>query len=217
MKHNLVSKIIELGKKNESPVIIEALIENQLKLDTNNIELLIRLSLLELEPPIADYDKSITCLKKILSIDKNNIYALLITAYIYDNCLGGIDEFLFKQITSIQTKNNELKSMLKYVASWFYDHKNIKNKTQLLQESIKYCSNHVLNYVKLADLYFQQGRNEEANILIENALKNVKKIYSNKEIIESDSTDVTEFLNERIKGIHLTNLNFELIQKKKLI
>ncbi len=209
---DLISKVIELSKSDEL-LKIEELIEDVLKKEPKNIELLLRLAVLEVDPPFADHEKSIASLGKVLAIDKNNAIATLLLAYVNYYCVAGVDEELMSKLNSIRTNDNEINSMLKYVASWFYIDKDPRLEELLLQESINFCKEHVYNYVHLAELYFKQGRNQEARVLIEKALRNVKKIYSFNGEEEYDATDVDEFLNERIKGICLTDPNLESIEE----
>ncbi|MBD3231047.1 hypothetical protein GF322_00095 [Candidatus Dependentiae bacterium] len=210
---DLISKIIELSKKDELRKI-ERLIEDKLKEEPNNIGLLLRLAVLEIDPPFADHEKSIFFLQKVLAIDNNNAIAILLLAYVNYYCIAGIDEKLMNKLNSIYTDDNEINSMLKYVASWFYIDKDSKLEEMLLQESINFCESHVYNLVHLAELYFKQGRTQEAKALVEKALSNVKKIYRfdmDDEVY--DATDVDEFLNERIKGIYLTESNLKFIKE----
>ena len=213
---DLISKIIELSKDwgIEELEKIESLIENKLKEDPSNIALWLRLAILELVPPLVDHEKSIDSLNRALAIDKNNAIATLLLAYVNYYCVAGIDEELMNKLNSISTDDNEINSMLKYVASWFYIDKDPKFEEMLLQESINSSEDHVYNYVHLAKLYFKQGRNQEAVVLVKKALDNIKKIYSLNDSKEGyDFTDVNKFLNERIKGICLTDSNLKFIKE----
>ncbi len=219
-KNDFVSKIIELSN-NDDEEKAAAMIEERLKEEPNNIELWLRLALLELYPPIADYEKSIESCEKVLDFEKNNVIAILLIAYIKDRLLGGIDEKLKNKLCFLTTDSAELNSMLRYVASWYYaaswyyERKEDPNmKEQLLKESINLYKGHVWNYVCLAVLYFSKGRDLEAKELVKMALKNVQKVYriDNDDNLEYDATDSNEFLNERINGIHITSGNLERIK-----
>lgn len=193
----------------ESPRIFE-FVEKQLAQKTTEPELLFSMARTIIAPPNVDERLSIACLEKILIHDKNNVNALLLITYVYRHYLGGIDEQLLNKILSLHTQNPESNSMLKYVASWSYDNDPYKQE-KLLKTSISEYSEHVWNYVDLARFYLNQGKNIEAKELIKKALSNVKKIYNNTEITKYDPTDIDEFLNERIKGIYLTDVNFKTI------
>lgn len=210
----LISKIIELSRSNKL-IEIEKLLEEQLRHEPNNVELWLRLAVLELASPLNDCYKGIACLEKILALEENNPVALLLLAYINHYELGGINKTLMEKLNSIHTNSAELNSMLKYAISWFYFEKDAKLEEQFLKASISIYKNHVWNYVRLAKLCFKQSRKVEAKDFIQTALKNVKKVYSPGEYIGFDITDINKFLNENIKGIYLSKENIKEFKKLK--
>ena len=213
--NELDTKILKLSQVGgiETLLEIEKLLEQALNKDPHNIDLLLRLAILEQEVPLADHERSTSILENILKRDPSNAIALLLLSYVNYYCIPGIlNESLFQKLISLKTGNKETDSMLKYAASWFYtDHTNNNNLEQLLKESIKTCQSHVYNYSKLAGLYLKQNRPTEAKLLVQKALKNVVKIYTDEDC--HDITNVQEFLGERIKGIYLTTINFQTLKK----
>lgn len=193
------------------------LVEEQLQHKCDDINLWIALAITIIAVPIVDYEKSIACLHRALTLDNNNPIALIVLAHVYEYELGGIDDILLHQIKTLHTNSNEINSMLKYVASWSYS-QGKKNdpeiEEQLLKESIKLCNKYVWNYEHLARLYVQQNRYLEINSLIKKALSNVKKIYTNKNINEYDITNVNDFINSRIKGTHISDSNIKFIKEE---
>lgn len=133
----------------------------------------------------------------------------------YEYELGGIDDMLLHQIKNLHTDSDEINSMLKYVASWSCS-KGKKDdpemEEKLLKESILLCSKHVWNYEHLARLYIQQKRYLEVNSLIKKALNNIQKMYTDDD--DYNLTDIDEFINERIKGIHLNDICIEIVREK---
>jgi tetratricopeptide (TPR) repeat protein len=215
--NDLETKIIGLNKNNKIEINdkiekIEILIEEKLKQEPNNIELWLKLAMLELEIPLVDHEKSIKCLEKVLTIEKNHAITTLLLATVHNYYLGDIDEMLVNKLNTIQTDSDEINSMLKYATSWFYEYKDTKQEEKLLKESINIYPKHVCNYVSLAKLYFRLGKDAEAKKLVQKALKNVKKIYSDCDI-DYIPTSVEEFLNEYVKGIHLPNIVFKMIEE----
>ncbi len=212
-KNDLAAKIIELEKKNTREKV-EVLLEGKLKEDPKNIDLWLRLAVLKLYFPFHDEYKSIEYLEEILKIEKDNPIALLLKAYINHYYLWGIDKELFDKLNSIHTSNNELNSMLKYVANLYYYEKkeDPEKEKQLLKESINLYTGHVWNYVCLAYLYFSKGQNLEAKELIKKALKNVKKVYSDDDL-EYDLTDPNKFIEQNIKGIYLSRNQLKNIKE----
>ena len=211
-KNDLISKIIELDKKGEREKI-EVLIEERLKEEPNNVDLWLRLAKVELLFPFCDNFKSIACLEEVLKIEKDNPIAILMLAYVTDLNVGTMGKELMNKLCLLKMDFDELNSMFRYMASRFYWGKNSEKERQLLEESINIYKGHVNNYVRLADLYFLQGRDSEAKELIKQALKNVKKVYS-EDLSEYDSTDPNEFIEERIKGVYMTSGDLESIKAK---
>ena len=194
-KNDLVAKILELDKedKEDKWVEIEKLLENGLKKDPNNIDLWIRLAVLELDHPFHDEERGMECVEEVLKIEKDHPIALLLKAYIQDRHFGSSDKKLTDKLSSLVTNSNEINSMLRFAASWYYDSKDPVKEEKLLEESINFYQGHVWNYVHLAGKYFDEGRNQEAKELVKKALKNVRKIFSIGEW-EYDPTDVKEIL-----------------------
>jgi tetratricopeptide (TPR) repeat protein len=194
---------------------VYSLVEEQLKYESNNINLWISLAIAIITVPIVDYEKSIACLEKALAIDSNHPIALIVLAHVYEYQLGGIDDILLHRIKTLKTDSDEINSMLKYVASWSYSYTKKQHydlEEELLKESIALYDKHVWNYEHLARLYLQQQRYLEVNSLIKKALSNVQTIYYEHSGI--DITNIEKFINEQIKGTHITDINVEIIQKK---
>lgn len=208
---NFDLKIIELSKNNEIEKL-EAVLEEKLNQEPTNIDLWFKLALVELCFPFEDGFKGRDCIEKILAIQENNPIALLLLAYIQFYYLGGLEEALMLKLNSLHTVSDEINSMLRYAASWFYFLKDEQIKEQFLKESVSIYSGHVRNYVHLANAYFAKGFHEEAKGLIKKALGNVVKVYNDDDVV--DITDVNEFLNERIKGIYITDVNLKSIEEK---
>jgi uncharacterized protein HemY len=104
----------------------------------------------------------------------------------------------------MHTKNAQLNSMLKYAASWFYrENDDNELEEKYLKESIDLYQGHVWNYEHLAKLYQKQGREHEANDLMQKAQSNVKKVYGlgNRQV---DPTSLVVLWNELITGIYRT-------------
>lgn len=190
-------------------------LEEQIITDPNNIDLLLRLALFELEPPEGDPDKCIEYLNRILNLDENNVIALLFFAHLHEYVVFFIPDKLLTKIETLYTDNAEHNSMLKYVASWSYGEfrkNNLTKEEKLLNESIEIYSGHVWNYVHLARLCAEQGRIVESQKLAQKALANIQKVYSY-DALEYDPTKITDFLNTEIKGINLNDVQFGIVKK----
>lgn len=189
-------------------------LKEQLRHESKDVNFWLSLAITIVAPPFGDEETSIIFINKALAIDNNNPIALIILAHVYEYNLGGIDDMLLHQIKNLHTNSNEINSMLKYVASWSYSDgkkNDSKMEEQLLRESILLCDKHVWNYKHLARLYRRQQRYLEINNLLKKALKNVKTVYY--EYSGVDITNIDKFINEHIKGTHITDCNVGFIHR----
>lgn len=186
------------------------------KLDQNprNIDILFQLALLEIMPPEGDDIKCTAYLEQILALDKDNIEALLLLAYLKYYCLfEEADEHLMNKLSSFKSSSAELDSILRYAASWFFQFKgNDEQEIFFLKESISLDQKNVWPYFKLAQSYFSQSKNLEAKELIRKALGNIKKVYDDS-FDDYDKTSLNDFLNHNIRGIYVTKPQKEIIEE----
>ncbi len=222
-KNDLVTKILELDKedKEDKWVEIEKLLENGLKKDPNNIDLWIRLAVLELRSPFLDKEKSIECLENVFKIEKDHPIALLLKAYILDQDFDSSDKNLTNKLSSLKTNSDVMNSMFRYAASWYYKKiEDFDREEKLLRESINFYQGHVWNYMRLAALCLEKGQEQEANELVKTALKNnlenissmVQKIPSIEEW-RPDPTDVNNLLYEFFDSMQLLRRKFRDIKE----
>ena len=191
---------------------MEELIEEYLKENPNDVEILITLALTVDTVPLADCEKAVTILKKVLNIDPHNAYALILCAYIEVHNMA-ISNDIFERLCTIHNDNPEIMSMIAFVKSWGYKtYKDYDNYEKSLLKSIELCQNYTRNYESLGYFYIKQGKIYEGKELLKKALLNIKHIYDQTDMYEI--YDVTEFLNERIKGIHITEPNFEFLEER---
>lgn len=169
----------------------------------------LKIAWLTLKPPIADHIKTLECLEKAFNLGPDNPTTWILFAFTYEYaCLGPLDEKHYLKIISLSDSISDLefRSMLKYAASWYcsYHKKNPRIEEMLLLESIQLYDKDVNNYLHLARLYLNNERFLQALPYFKKAISNVKKIYCDNEI--RNPSDINEFLNEMIRGIHLTNV-----------
>ncbi len=203
----------------EAALEAEKIIIKELEKDPYNIDLLLRFAILEKDVPLGDYEKSFIILNSALAYKPKNPLVLLILAAFYNFDGHGITKDLHDKIISYQTDTPEIKSMLYYALSWYYAEIGDKNKLEdILQESVNLYSKHVFNQYDLAELYYKKNKLREAKTLIQNAIANVIKIYTNDEdFIGYDNTSATQYINEIIRGTHITDGTYarlkELLRK----
>lgn len=153
-------------------------------------------------------DLAENCLKKIYEYDKSNVYATMLHAYIAAHD-SHIDDELFEKLCNVKTHNLELQSMIEYLKSYYYFLKNDTLNEKVLQNSVALCDKHVWNLVNLGRIYIKKGDYKEGQRLIKKALSNIEYTYDEHPI--EDQLDLNEYFNETIKGIHLTDSNYNSI------
>ena len=215
----VVSLKTELIKKLNDLIIIhnfdeaEKIMEELLANEPYNTELWLRYAVLELNSPLTDPIRSIECLNKIFQYDKYNFEAILLLCCIYHFHLGDIDDELISKLDSVKTNDKEKLSMIEYIKSWYYDRKeDNKMYEQVLLKSIELFSGNVLNYKRLAQFYVKNGNIKRSQELIKLALKNITLVYS-KDYFH-DFTDVNEYFNEFVRGIHSTSNHYESLEEE---
>lgn len=216
-KSELALKIIEINDDDDSGEKAEFLLEELIAQDPTDIDLWMRLAILEIKPPIVDYFRNFAYLEHVLKLSPQNPKALLCLAYSHVHDYIGMPDDVFLRLKAIKTDSNELNSMFKYAMSWYYQDKNdFEQQEKLLNESINYYQEHVWNYVNLARCYIKKNKIIEAHQLVEKALKNVKNVQDPETGWRYDYTDVDEYINERVKGISQSFWNFESLKKMVL-
>lgn len=214
MNLELSLKIIELHKNDPHGERVEKFLEDSIAKDPTNIDLWLRLAILEIKAPIVDYDRSFACLNEVFKLEAEHPIALLCLAYSYSREFGFVSEELFKRLQAVKTDSAELNSMLNYAMSWFY-RKNETNdeEIRLLQISVDCYQGHVWNYIHLAR-YYSSRDYKKSLMFYKNAFKNIVKVYKEPPFNDVyDHTDVDEYINAYIKGIYIVEDTFNRIKK----
>jgi tetratricopeptide (TPR) repeat protein len=149
--------------------------------------------------PFADQQDSAYILSNILEYDPHNGIVMVLRAYMqywYSRLIH--NKSWVDELSSVVTGDAEIDSMMRYVASLYYEIGDQDIRENLLMQSINLCQDHVYNYRDLAMLYLKQGKFEKAAKLMGLALKNIKKIYRG---CKPDITDYHSFIMEFITGI----------------
>ncbi len=152
----------------------------------------------------SDYPEE--CLRKILEYDQDNLYAIMLLVYInaHDSY---ISDQLFKQLCNLKSNDNQILSMIEYEKIWYY--KDVENYERVLTDSVQLYDKHVWNNVKLGYIYLEKGEIKIGQELILKGLKNVQLVYDDDTVY--DELSIEEYFNETIKGIHLTDINYNSI------
>jgi len=189
----------------------EHLLRSYMKNDRNDIELLIRLAILQLYPPLSDEIKCIEYLEQILEFDEANEKALIILGFVKEWRLCGLDKVLLEKLINLDVANRETASMINYILGWHYLYKDAKLFEKYLENSISLYPYHVNNFIDLGKHYINIGKMQVGRNLLKTAIKNIRHVFTTDEIfiIPTDITSPDDFINENIKGIYITedNLN----------
>jgi len=191
--------------------LIKNIIDEYLVKNPEDTDVRLRLAMLEFTVPWEDPELVSKYLNEIFKYDPHNIYATLTLACIQDTLRGEITDEVFAKLNNLVSENSEINSMIELAKAWYYECKdNSELYEKYLLSSISYCDKHVENYRALAYLYIQKGKKDEARKFAKKALNNVKVVYT-QDSSTIDITDVEKFINEYIKGTHITNSNLKSI------
>ncbi len=210
---SLIKNLIETIKETYSEEILQQIIEHfkkYLTIHPFDTEIWTKFALLFLQLP-KDEINAMGCLQKILEYDPKNVIAKILLACFADYALY-VDKPIFEIVYSIKTTNQEFLSIIEIEKSWYYSYTDHKMYKKVLLRSIDYCDSFVLNYKLLGLHYLCEEKDiKKARYCFQKALNNIQYVYTMNE--HYDPLNIAEFFNERLKGIHTTQPNFESIQE----
>ncbi len=197
---------------------IKNLINEYLKKNPADTDVRLRLVMLEYAPGWEDPELLSKYLNEIFKYDPDNIYAALILAYTQYLFLAEVTDAVFTKLNNLSSENFEILSMIELAKAWYYkckDNNDLYEKHLL--SSISYCNKHVSNYRALAYYYPQKWKKNEAIQFTKKGLHNFQVVFNDDyysiNTTDSDITDVEKFINEFLKGIHITEPNLKSIYK----
>lgn len=211
----LYNEILNLSKELTYDKLeeIDRLLESYIEKDAYNTDLLLRISVLQLCPPLMDTERCIYYLLRILAYDKENLFALLILSYVENEMLGGMSDDLFNILCNLKMDDEEEQSLVYYcLAGYYYYRDDCEKFEEMITLAIKTYPYHVKSYVSLGKFYIRNKNMVIGKDLIRTALANIRLVYSN--VSEIDVTDYKEFINENIKGVHITEVNLEGLKER---
>jgi tetratricopeptide (TPR) repeat protein len=208
------SKLINIFKNEktkEAAEDLELFLEEHLAKNPYDTEIWIKLALVVYWAPLYDDLKAAECLKKILKYNPKNVRAILLLVYILDHCMG-FDDDLFKQLCDTCTDNEEYMSMIEYVKTSYYFDKDEALYQASFEKSIECCDRFVWNHVKLGQFFLYKKNLEKGYYYLQKGIMNIEYVYDEHHPYP-DALDIEEFFNERFKGIHMTQSNYEIIME----
>ncbi|MGN7761429.1 tetratricopeptide repeat protein [Paenibacillus sp. 22594] len=211
---NEFEKEISEAVRNYDIEKVETIIEQQLLAYPNNIDLLIRLAVAVLTIPLVDYPKSLACIHRIYEQDEKNVAATILECCVHYYHLAGIDEGLVRKINNIDVTNTYASSIKRLILSWRFAVTDKEKQVEMLRQAIALDPNNVKSYIQLGRIFINQGNVLEGRSLIKKALENIKLVYDKNTIF--DFSDFNEYLNQKVRGIHLSNENKKSIERMLL-
>jgi tetratricopeptide (TPR) repeat protein len=188
---------------------LQLMFEDYLRKNPYDTEVRIKFSFVLYRSLLNANISAINCLEKILEYEPNNILVSLIIFYIHQH-ESVIDQEVFEKLSNLQTEDTQIQSMIEYAKSWYHivrdDYDEYEN---CLLKSIELCDKYLWNYVDLGQLYIKRRDLAKGYTLIKKGLENFEYVYDEQH--PQDILDIEEFFNERFKGIHLSQPNYEII------
>lgn len=141
--------------------------------------------------------------------------ALLILMRMQDYIYREVDEDVYKLLRHYQPRNREEQSLIEFAKAWYFEGKKMDEEyARHLEKSITVYPKYVLNYIALGNYYEEKGQKEKAKSLFLKGMKNVRQIYRVNGGPDPLVSDYHEFINEKIKGIHLSSGTYDLIKER---
>lgn len=217
MKKNILIQVNNLLNNNDLTFSIlekaENLILDYLKEKENDTQMWYYLAILDLMPPLVDFDNSINYLKNVWNISKE-IKAIIYIAVIQDiHCM--ISDEIFNIIKEYKTNDKKLLSMCHYcMGLYFKDKENfIEESIQSFMKTIELYPCFVHSYYELGKIYKKEN-SQKSKLFYENSYKNVKSIFN--ETTDYNWLSIDNFENEIIFGTHLTQEKYDYLKQLSL-
>lgn len=203
-------EIIKLYKtNNEGESLVEAYLEEILEKNPHDIDAILRLAIVNANIPFCDYEQSEEILNTIFTLDPYHTKAWILLMHwrifypIYTD--QEVNNFIH-----LKTNSSDEQAMIYFVISeYFYFKKSLNQEIEYLKKSIQTCNTLVHNHWHLASRFKQKNDLLQSKYHYEQALQNVIEVYDR----AVDYSDPEEYLNEHVRGTHLSSINFGSIKK----
>jgi tetratricopeptide (TPR) repeat protein len=204
-------------KYNRNVLDDEAAVEKQLRQDPKNIDLWMKLAIIELTIPLVDNFKALECINKVYEIDRHNINALILECWTYIYGLGGIDQRLLEKLSDAKTSDNKSLAIISYLKSWHYWRLGEGNDTEkeqyYLRESILHHPGLIHVYTTLCKIYMEKGKLQEAEETMKKAIENL--LLNKEHRVESDDPyDFEDYIDTFFTGMFYADSYYEELNKK---
>lgn len=189
-------------KKNDTPFLNELKFELQEYLRDKPLDtkLLLNYALASYLTPIGSLDETFNLLDKVLLIEPNNFYAIILSAYLQDTWCGGINKKTYILLDNLKEETASHQSIVEMIKSWNYSNIDIR-KEQALIKAILLDPSYPQHHIDLGMLYLSQDKHKEGREYINIGLKKIKKII-NDDDSPLEELDCETFINVFIKGYY---------------
>lgn len=199
----------EMIKKNDV-IGIETILKKELEKKPQDVEILFKICLTELQFPLEDYESALNYINEIYKISPKNITALILESGINWHSFGFIEEELFTRLIGVNCEDKETRAIIYYLQSLYYHFKNdvVKEKS-LLEKSINAYDKFVYPYKALGDILKNEPNVKLSEKMFKKAIENIQKIYQQDDFY--DFMNVENYVSEYITGTAISKSNYEYL------
>lgn len=199
------------NKQTESFQVLESmriLVQGYLQDNPCDSEILVKLTLIQNTPPMSA--RASKYLDQALLYD-SNIKILLALSFLEYDQECGISESTMARLQAITADTREENALVWYAKSlYYYKNYNYTEYESALNNSLRFYSGFVWPQADLGQYYKNIGAVKESSALLQDALANVKQVFSYGDFI--DFTSLDHFINENLKGTSLGAINYSTIK-----
>lgn len=190
---------------NEDLELLEKALLRELEEKPNDVNVLMKLALIEFRAPFHDEEKTIEYLSRIVKISPTYFEALVMKKYFEDHSYCNVDEADPEHLLHIGCDNAQKTAIAYYIKSWIYSPLHIKcdveTEKKYLLKSIESFPNTVYPFERLGKILEREGKLEGAKECYRKAFSNARDVLT-----KEDNRCVTPqlFINEYITRISLS-------------
>lgn len=213
-KSQLVAEINRLITNNletdEGILSAEKLLLSYLSVTPDDLEVWHLLGILELEPPLVDFESSIKYLNQAWELHESPL-SLILIANIQDIHYRFIEDNIVHQIEILlnKTKEPSMVALLNYcIGLYNFDNENFDKAELHFIKSITEFKEFVNAHYKLYQIYSSNDFTK-SQAYLRGALQQVKTILKTTDIVSSEnSLSLNSFIDEIIYGYRMTEVNY---------
>lgn len=157
---------------------------------------------------------SLDILTELIRREPQNINGILLKGFIEFVHMGEISEVTLRSINVClkYPRQDIYFKQLYLLKAYYYMGKDLSVYIRYLKDSIEHDPEASNNYSELGRAYKNMGFFEESKLYYRKCLSNIKHVYSNQD--EISPMDFDEYIAERFRGVHLTFINYNSLQKE---